>query len=72
MNALVILIVAVVVVFTLRRVFPGRASAVRRGSAYTSACAGEQLPAKDFVEAANASSRAARQSSAAALGGQLK
>ena len=78
MNALVILIVVVAVaaVFTLRRVISGRASApsaaVRRGSADTSVGAGEELTANDFVEAANAASRSARQSSAAALGGPLK
>jgi hypothetical protein len=76
MNALIILIVAVAVVFTLRRFFPGRASApaatVRRGSANTQAGVGEQSPANDFVEEANAEARATRQRTAAALGGPLK
>jgi len=67
MKAVFILIVILALIggavfFALR----GRAS----GKVKTSAGAGGQ--AEDFVEAANAASRAARQSLAAALGGPLK
>jgi len=76
MTALVILIVAVAVFFTLRRFFPGRASApaaaVRGGSANAAAGAVEKSSENDFVEAANAASRASRRNSAAALGSPLK
>jgi len=80
MKAVVIVILAVAagVLFTFRRVISGWLSARaaifrgRTGPANSYAGAGEKLSADDFVESANAASRAARQSSAAALGSPPK
>jgi len=75
---IVILAVAVAVFFTFRRLILGwlsaQAAIFRRsaGPANTTAGAVDNLSAHDFVETANAASKAARHSLATALGSPLK